>query len=96
MAPVEGIEPPSTVLETAVMPLYHTGIVMVGKIRFELIHPEERDLQSPATLQLRRLPIDPDFSSYTKDSIPGSARLTLSLSGPRCLGVVDINLLLSR
>ena len=29
---------------------------LVGKIRFELIHPVERDLQSPATLQLRRLP----------------------------------------
>ena len=31
---------------------------MVGKIRFELIHPEERDLQSPAPLQLRRLPLE--------------------------------------
>jgi len=30
---------------------------MVGKIGIEPIHPGERDLQSPATLQLRRLPI---------------------------------------
>jgi hypothetical protein len=27
MAPVEGIEPPPTVLETAVLPLYYTGII---------------------------------------------------------------------
>ena len=26
VAPVEGIEPPPTVLETAVLPLYYTGI----------------------------------------------------------------------
>lgn len=62
------------------------GALVVGKIRFELIHPEERDLQSPATLQLRRLPIDPDFSSYTKDSIPGSARLTFR----RCPALVAL------
>ena len=30
MAPVEGIEPPLTVLETAALPLHHTGIVGCG------------------------------------------------------------------
>jgi hypothetical protein len=29
VAPVEGIEPPPTVLETAVLPLYYTGIVLI-------------------------------------------------------------------
>ena len=29
LAPVEGIEPPLTVLETAALPLYYTGIVGV-------------------------------------------------------------------
>ena len=56
LAPVEGIEPPSTVLETAVMPLYHTGIVI------------------------------PDFLSYKKDSILGSARLTFR----RCPALVAL------
>lgn len=31
MAPVEGIEPPPTVLETAVLPLYYTGIVWLRR-----------------------------------------------------------------
>ena len=39
-------------------PDWATDACLVGKIRFELIHPVERDLQSPATLQLRRLPFD--------------------------------------
>ena len=30
MAPVEGIEPPPTVLETAVLPLYYTGTLLGG------------------------------------------------------------------
>jgi hypothetical protein len=35
LAPVEGIEPPLTVLETAVMPLYHTGKKLVLPLGFE-------------------------------------------------------------
>ncbi len=46
MAPVEGIEPPLAVLETAALPLYYTGIVIgaTGQIRTDGF----RDLQSLA------------------------------------------------
>ncbi len=43
LAPVEGIEPPSTVLETAVMPLYHTGTDLVLR---EGVEPSRRDYLS--------------------------------------------------
>ena len=36
LATVEGIEPPSSVLETEVIPLYHTVMKLVLPLRFEL------------------------------------------------------------
>lgn len=48
---------------------------MVGKVGIEPTQHEVTDLQSAATLQLRRLPNDPDFLFYKKNSILGSARL---------------------
>ena len=35
-----------------------TTTKLVGKVEFESTHPVERDLQSPAPLQLRRLPLN--------------------------------------
>ena len=56
MAPVQGIEPRSTVLETAVMPLYQTGTCLVGAQGFEPRMPKATDLQSAEVTNASRHP----------------------------------------
>lgn len=52
---MEGIEPPLTVLETAALPLYYTGI-LVDNQGIEPRIPEVTDLQSAAVANAARCP----------------------------------------
>lgn len=54
LAGPHGIEPRLKVLETCVLPLHHEPIYLVYHVGIEPTHPEGTDLQSAATLQLRR------------------------------------------
>ena len=58
---------------------------LVGKVGIEPTHPVERDLQSPAPLQLRRLPVNCLVGRVWLRSIPRRKSFTDSLLKPSAL-----------